>query len=75
MIQVEVLVVRGEILNRGGIRVQTLPEKIKKEVNEVVKKIDGEVRNIQTETDFGSLASGGSALILITYEAALKGKK
>lgn len=75
MLQIKVLVVKGQLLNRGGVRVSTLAESIEAEVNKAIKGIENDVVDIQTETDFGTLATGGSALILIKFQGSDDKKK
>lgn len=70
--KVKALIVSGNMINVGTQRVSTLSTEIEKAINEFCDSISGDVKDIQTETDFGSTASGGRALILVKYDGDVK---
>ena len=70
MIEIKVVLIRGDIINRDKVRVSTLEEKI----NEKIKQIQQDVGISDVDVtipvvNFPTSASGGDALLMVKCEA------
>ena len=78
--KVKIFLVEGELgkILPGNKREKSLHGDMEKAINsatELIEKDGGEVVDVRTETDFASMASGGSSLIVLRYKPMSETRK
>lgn len=68
----KILVVSGEIKYSGSGSKTTLWENLEKAINEFTQSVDGAVIKQTPIIDFGTLTTGGRAVVFVEYEGDIK---
>jgi hypothetical protein len=66
--QVKVVNVVGQKINRGGVRISTLPEEIEKALQKFYDNPAIENIDVRPEVQFDTASTGGNALLIVTYD-------
>lgn len=73
--KVKTIVVQGEMIMRGNVRVSTLAGKIDAAVGDFLKDKDADTVKVSPYVNFASASDAGSALFLITYDEKAVARK